>query len=133
MDFKKLTDEAKDLVDKRGGTDSVKEDAEEVKDIFSGKGSLTDKAKEAAEALKDPGAEGPDGPAAAKQGKSGGDQRAQAAKSQKREAIVENLGIGEGAQPDQRRSQGDYPPEQQKSLQGLARQSPRSHRGKQRA
>ena len=72
MDLKKLTDEAKELVDKRGGTESVKEDGEELKDIFSGKGSLTDKAKEAAEALKDPGAEGPDQPAAPRQGKPGG-------------------------------------------------------------
>ena len=64
MDFKKLTDKAKDVVEKRGGTESVKEDAGELKDIFKGKGSLTEKAKEAAAAIKDPGAPGPDEPGA---------------------------------------------------------------------
>lgn len=59
MDFKKMTDRAKDLVKDRGGTDSLKEDAAELKDIATGKGSLTDKAKDAAEALKDPGKPGP--------------------------------------------------------------------------
>ena len=57
MDLKKLTDKAKELVDKRGGTDSLKEDAEELKGIATGQGSLTDKAKAAAGALKDPGAD----------------------------------------------------------------------------
>jgi hypothetical protein len=69
MDLKKFAEKAKDLVDKRGGTDSLKEDAEELKDIAGGDDSLVEKAKDAAEALKDPGAEGPDDPVAAKQGK----------------------------------------------------------------
>ncbi len=60
MDFKKLADEAKTAIDKRGGTDSVKEDLGELEDIASGGGSLVDKAKEAAEALKDPGDVGAD-------------------------------------------------------------------------
>ena len=58
VNFKKLTDKAKDVVDKRGGTGSLKADAGEVKDIFKGKGSITDKAKAAASAIKDPGAAG---------------------------------------------------------------------------
>ena len=58
MDLGKLADEAKKLVDDRGGIDSLKKDAEELKDIATGKGSLVDKAKEAAEAVKDPGAPG---------------------------------------------------------------------------
>jgi hypothetical protein len=58
MDFKKLADKAKDTIDKRGGTDALKADAEELKKIAKGKGSLTDKAKAAASALKDPGAKG---------------------------------------------------------------------------
>ena len=58
MDLGKLVDEAKELVEERGGVDSLKEDAEELKDIAEGKGSLVDKAKEAAEAIKDPGAPG---------------------------------------------------------------------------
>jgi hypothetical protein len=64
MDFKKLADKAKDTIDKRGGMDSLKADAEELKKVAKGQGSLTDKAKAAAAALKDPGAKGKD----AKQG-----------------------------------------------------------------
>jgi len=60
MDFKKLADKAKDTIDKRGGTDALKADAEELKKIAKGQGSITDKAKAAATALKDPGARGGD-------------------------------------------------------------------------
>jgi hypothetical protein len=58
MDFKKLADKAKETIDKRGGMDSLKADAEELKKVAKGDGSLTDKAKAAAAALKDPGAKG---------------------------------------------------------------------------
>ena len=58
MDLNKITDEAKQLVDERGGIKSVEEDAMELKDIAGKDESLTDKAKDAAEALKDPGAPG---------------------------------------------------------------------------
>ncbi len=60
VDFKKLGVKAKDLVEKRGGTDSIKEDAAELKEIATGKGSVSDKAKAAAAALKDPGTKGAD-------------------------------------------------------------------------
>ena len=60
VNFKKLTDKAKDVVDKRGGMDSLKEDAEELRSIAKGKGSLKDKATAAGKAVKDPGAKGPD-------------------------------------------------------------------------
>jgi hypothetical protein len=56
MGLRDLFGRAKKTVDDRGGADSLKEDAEELKDIARGGGSTTDKAKEAAEALKDPGA-----------------------------------------------------------------------------
>jgi hypothetical protein len=62
INFRRLADQAKKTIDKRGGTDSLKEDAQELRDIAKGKGSLTDKAKEAGEAIKDPGAKGPDRP-----------------------------------------------------------------------
>jgi hypothetical protein len=55
MDLKRLTDRARELVDKRGGTDALKEDADELKRIAQGEGSITDKAKDAAAALKEPG------------------------------------------------------------------------------
>jgi hypothetical protein len=58
MRLNDLVNRAKRVVDKRGGTDALKEDAQELKDIASGKGSAQDKAKRAAEALKDPGAPG---------------------------------------------------------------------------
>jgi hypothetical protein len=64
MDLKSLQRKAKQLIDKRGGTDSLKADAEELKDIARSPGSVTDKAKRAGQALKDPGAKGPDTPAA---------------------------------------------------------------------
>jgi hypothetical protein len=60
MDFKSLQRRAKQLIDRRGGTDSLKADAGELKDIAKGPGSLSDKAKRAGDALKDPRAKGPD-------------------------------------------------------------------------
>jgi hypothetical protein len=58
VNFRKLTEKAKDVVDKRGGTDSLKADASELRDIAKGKGSLKDKARAAKDALGDPGAPG---------------------------------------------------------------------------
>ena len=58
VNFRRLADQAKKIVDKRGGTDSLKEDAEELKDIAKGEGSLKHKAKAAGEAIKDPGKPG---------------------------------------------------------------------------
>ncbi|HYX87162.1 MAG TPA: hypothetical protein VE777_19510 [Gaiellales bacterium] len=55
MNLASLTKQAKKLVKKRGGVQSLKQDAEELKDIVQSKGSATGKAKRAAEALKDPG------------------------------------------------------------------------------
>jgi hypothetical protein len=55
MDFKKLADKAKKTIDDRGGVESLKADAEELKKVAQGKGSLTDKAKAAAQAIKEPG------------------------------------------------------------------------------
>jgi hypothetical protein len=56
--FKKVADKAKEQVDKRGGSDALKEDADELKGIAKGKGSLKDKAKAAGKAVKEPGAGG---------------------------------------------------------------------------
>ena len=61
MDLKKLFDKGKKVVDDRGGVDSLKEDAQELAGIAKGKGSLTDKAKEAAAAGEDPGTNEPAG------------------------------------------------------------------------
>ena len=57
MDLKRLSSRAKDLVEKRGGTDSVKQDADQLKGIAKGPGSISEKAKAAVSALKDPGAD----------------------------------------------------------------------------
>lgn len=56
MDMKDLVDKAKDLVEER--KDGLGEDLKELKDIAQGEGSLMDKAKDAVEALTDPGAPG---------------------------------------------------------------------------
>lgn len=53
-----LANKAKDAVEKRGGTEALKEDAERLRGIAKGPGSLADKAKAAAAALKDPEAGG---------------------------------------------------------------------------
>ena len=58
MRLNDLVNKAKQMVNKRGGTDALKEDAQELKDIASSKGSTQDKAKRAADALKEPGAPG---------------------------------------------------------------------------
>jgi hypothetical protein len=55
VDFRRLSTKAKDLVEKRGGSESLKQDAEELKKIAKGPGSLSEKAKRAASAIKDPG------------------------------------------------------------------------------
>jgi hypothetical protein len=67
MDFKRLSQQAKRLIDRRGGTKALKEDANELRDIARGEGSLSDKAKAAADAVKDPGAPGPDQPPSGEQ------------------------------------------------------------------
>jgi hypothetical protein len=59
MDFKRLSQQAKHLFDRRGGSKSLKEDADELRDIARGEGSLSDKAKAAADAIKEPGAREP--------------------------------------------------------------------------
>jgi hypothetical protein len=64
VNFRRLTDQAKRMVDKRGGTEALKEDADELKEIAKGKGGLKDKAKAAAEAIKEPGSPGEDKPPA---------------------------------------------------------------------
>ena len=58
--FNRFGKQAKQMIDKRGGVKSLEEDAKELKDVATGEGSVTDKAKEAIEAIKDPGAPGDD-------------------------------------------------------------------------
>jgi hypothetical protein len=55
MDFSKIKDRAKGIIQKRGGTPALKQDAAELKDIATSRGSATDKAREATKALKEPG------------------------------------------------------------------------------
>jgi hypothetical protein len=56
VDWKRVADQAKKVIDERGGPESLKEDADELRDIAEGPGTLADKAKKAAEALREPGA-----------------------------------------------------------------------------
>lgn len=59
MDFKAMADKAKQVFQKRGGAPAAKQDAEELRDIAQGPGSTSDKAKAAAEAIREPGANQP--------------------------------------------------------------------------
>jgi hypothetical protein len=56
MDWKQIADRANQLVIQRGGPQSVKEDAYELKDIIQGQGTTQEKLKRAMDALRDPGA-----------------------------------------------------------------------------
>jgi hypothetical protein len=53
--LRRLANKAKETVEKRGGSENLKEDADELKGIAKGKGSLKEKAKAAGKALKEPG------------------------------------------------------------------------------
>jgi hypothetical protein len=58
MGFEGFEDRVKQEVEARGGSDALKEDATEVKDDVTEQGSLSDKAKDVVEDVKDPGAPG---------------------------------------------------------------------------
>jgi hypothetical protein len=58
MGVDEFENKVKQEVEDRGGTDALKEDATEVKDDITEQGSLSDKAKDVAEDVKDPGARG---------------------------------------------------------------------------
>ena len=59
MNIRRLADRAKTIIERRGGTTALKQDAEELRDIAKRRGSMGDKVKEGVEAVKDPGAPGP--------------------------------------------------------------------------
>jgi len=52
MKWNRLADQAKKVVDSRGGTDGLKRDAEKLKDIATGRGTAKEKAQRAADHLK---------------------------------------------------------------------------------
>jgi hypothetical protein len=58
MGIDDLVDKGKQEVEDRGGTDALKKDASEVREDVGEQGSATDKAKDVAGDLKDPGAPG---------------------------------------------------------------------------
>lgn len=58
--FSSLANKAREMFNKRGGTEAAKEDLQELKDIHAREGSMSDKAKAAVDALKEPGMKGPD-------------------------------------------------------------------------
>lgn len=62
VNFRKLADQAKKAVDAAGGPDAVKEKAAGLKQVAQSKGSLSDKAKRAAEVVREDGK--PDAPEA---------------------------------------------------------------------
>lgn len=60
MDLKGLVDQAKGIFQKRGGAEAAKEDAAELKDVAQSESSLTQKADDAIEAMREPGTNPPD-------------------------------------------------------------------------
>jgi hypothetical protein len=58
VNFNRIFRRAKKVVDDRGGTDALVEDAKELASVARRKGGVTDKAKAASEAVSDPGAPG---------------------------------------------------------------------------
>ena len=74
MDWQGMVDKVKQIFQQRGGTQAAKEDAQELRDISQEQGSTTDKAKDAAQAIREPGAHRPDAQAPA-----AGDAQSQAA------------------------------------------------------
>jgi len=68
MDWQGMVDKVKQVFQQRGGTQAAKQDAQELRDISQEQGSTTDKAKDAAQAIREPGAPspspGPQSPAA---------------------------------------------------------------------
>jgi hypothetical protein len=58
--FSSLAEKARQMFHKRGGTDAAKGDLQELKDIHARGGTMSDKAKAAVDALKEPGLKGPD-------------------------------------------------------------------------
>ncbi|HWC25604.1 MAG TPA: hypothetical protein VG474_03375 [Solirubrobacteraceae bacterium] len=58
MNLRSLARTAKQIIDRRGGTKALKEDAQELREIVRGGGTAHDKAKAATEALRDPGGRG---------------------------------------------------------------------------
>ena len=61
MKWTRLADQAKKVVEGRGGTDGLKRDAEKLRDIATGKGTAKEKAQRAADHLKQTQPKKPDG------------------------------------------------------------------------
>ena len=110
MDLKKLGQQAKSIVEKRGGTESLKRDAEQLKEIAQGSGSLSDKAKAAVEALKEPGgAETTEPPARAPSGPAAQASEPEVERAEEkvdREARGKHAGAGHGRGRGRHRGQG---------------------------
>jgi len=53
VNFKKLSEKAKNLVEQQGGSDALKGKAERMKGVAKGEGSVADKAKAAAQVARE--------------------------------------------------------------------------------
>ena len=62
MDFKRITDKAKQALDERGGPERLKLEAERLKTIATGPGSASEKARAAGDVLKQAAANRPHRP-----------------------------------------------------------------------
>lgn len=54
MNWRAMADKANQVFQQRGGATAAKEDTEELRNIAQGQGSVADKVKQAAEALREP-------------------------------------------------------------------------------
>lgn len=52
MDFKRITDKAKQALDERGGPERLKHEADRLKTIATGPGSASEKARAAGDVIK---------------------------------------------------------------------------------
>jgi hypothetical protein len=83
MDLSRLTSRAKDIFTRRGGSEAAKQDAQELKDIARSDASMGDKAKEAMDALKEPGAPGGEPRPAGEEPRSAGEEPRPAGEEQR--------------------------------------------------
>jgi hypothetical protein len=72
MGLSDMINRARDMVQRRGGTETHKEDAQELKDVARSDASTGDKIKEGAEAVKEPGAKRPEGQPGGQEDRPGG-------------------------------------------------------------
>jgi hypothetical protein len=108
MKFSDITKRAKEQIDKRGGVDALKQDAQELREIAKGPGTMGDKAKKAAAAVKEAGARDTTSDEASRAAAAGGQGPAPEAQ---RQAAAQEPAAPEAAPADRNAAaEADKPP-----------------------